>query len=52
MAGDLLRKLAEDAANVFLFALPKLGVWNAKLHGLWHNEPILVNDPTAVGWSD
>jgi len=52
LVGDLQRKLAEDEANVFLFALPKLGVWNAKLRGLWHNEPLPANDVTAVGWSD
>jgi peptide/nickel transport system substrate-binding protein len=52
LVGDLQRKLTADAANVFLFALPKLGVWNAKLRGLWHNEPIPVNDLTRVSWSD
>jgi peptide/nickel transport system substrate-binding protein len=52
LVGDLQRKLTDDAANVFLFALPKLGVWNAKLRGLWHNEPIPANDVTQVFWSD
>jgi peptide/nickel transport system substrate-binding protein len=46
----LQRKLAEDEPNVFLFALPKIGVWNANLHGLWRNDPIPANDVTAVYW--
>ena len=50
LLGELQRKLAHDEPNVFLFALPKLGVWNAKLHGLWHNSPIPANDVTGVSW--
>ncbi|MGV6872947.1 ABC transporter substrate-binding protein [Pseudochelatococcus sp. B33] len=51
---DLLRrlqeKLAEDAVNGFLFLLPKVGVWDAKLRGLWENAPIPANDLTEVRW--
>jgi len=47
----LQRKLAEDEPNVFLFALPKIGVWNAKLHGLWADDPLPVNDVTDVYWA-
>ena len=43
--------LADDAVNVFLFLLPKTGVWNAKLTGLWENVPIPVNDLTEVAWT-
>jgi peptide/nickel transport system substrate-binding protein len=50
--GDLQRKLSEDEPNVFLFALAKIGVWNAKLTGLWHNQPIFSNDLSAVAWKD
>ena len=32
--------LAEDVPALFLFQLPKLGVWNAKLKGMWENTPI------------
>jgi peptide/nickel transport system substrate-binding protein len=52
LLGDLQRKLSEDEANVFLFALPKVGVWNAKLTGLWHDQPIFANDLSNVAWSD
>lgn len=50
LMGDLQRKLAEDAVNVFLFQLPKQGVWNAKVKGLWENSPIQANDLTEVEW--
>ncbi|MBV8169059.1 MAG: ABC transporter substrate-binding protein [Alphaproteobacteria bacterium] len=48
--GDAQRMLAEDCVNVFLFQLPKLGVWNAKLDGLWENSPLQANDVTGVSW--
>jgi len=52
---DLYRKaqtiLAEDAVNGFLFQLPKLGVWDARLHGLWENSPVQANDLTGASWS-
>ena len=50
LVGDLQKKLAEDEPNVFLFALADVGVWNAKLHGLWVNEPIPADDVTHVYW--
>jgi peptide/nickel transport system substrate-binding protein len=42
--------LADDAANGFLIQLPKLGVWDANLEGLWENSPVQANDLTAVRW--
>lgn len=51
LLGQLQRKLSEDEPNIFLFALPKVGVWNAKLTGLWHNQPIFANDLSNVAWS-
>ena len=42
------RRIAEDAVNVFLFQLPKLGVWDARIGGLWANAPIQANDVTAL----
>jgi peptide/nickel transport system substrate-binding protein len=44
--------LAEDVPALFLFQLPKLGVWNAKLKGLWENSPIPSNDVTEASWVD
>ena len=51
LLGELQKKLAEDAPNVFLFALPKIGVWNAKLKGLWENDPVPANDLSRVSWA-
>ncbi|BBK34231.1 peptide/nickel transport system substrate-binding protein [Stella humosa] len=48
--GDAQRILAEDAVNAFLFQLPKLGVWNRNLTGVWVNSPIQANDVTGVAW--
>jgi peptide/nickel transport system substrate-binding protein len=48
--GDAQRLLADDCVNLFLFQLPKLGVWNARLDGLWENSPLQANDVTAARW--
>ncbi len=44
--------LAKDAVNGFLFQLPKTGVWDAKVEGLWENSPVQANDLTKVKWVD
>ncbi|WP_414471579.1 ABC transporter substrate-binding protein [Microvirga sp. M2] len=44
--------LAEDVPALFLFQLPKLGVWNAKLQGMWENSPIPINDVTEASWTE
>lgn len=46
------RILAEDAVNGFLFQLPKVGVWDAKLEGMWENWPLAVSDLTKVHWTE
>jgi peptide/nickel transport system substrate-binding protein len=48
--GEAQRMIATDSVNVFLFQLPKLGVWNADLDGLWENSPIQANDVTQAYW--
>lgn len=50
--GEAQKILADDVPSLFLFVLPKLGVWNAKLEGLWKNEPIPSNDLTEVRWTE
>ncbi len=52
LVGELQKKLAQDEPNVFLFALAKVGVANAKLKGLWDNDPIPANDVTGVSWAE
>lgn len=42
--------LAKDAVNVFLFQLPKLGIWKSNLNGLWHNSPIQATILRNVYW--
>ena len=44
--------LADDAVVGFLFELPKIGIWDAKIEGLWDNSPIQANDLTKVKWVD
>lgn len=44
--------IAKDAVNGYLFQLPKIGVWDAKLEGLWHNSPVQANDLTKVRWKE
>ena len=50
--GKAQRILAEDSVNGFLFQLAKLGVWKAKIKGLWRNSPVQANDLTGVYWTD
>jgi peptide/nickel transport system substrate-binding protein len=44
--------LAHDVPALFLFVMPKLGVWDKKLEGLWLNEPIPSNVLRDVRWTD
>lgn len=50
--GQAQKILADDAVVGFLFELAKMGVWDAKLEGLWANAPIQANDLTKVKWVD
>ena len=44
--------MAEHFVNAFLFQLPKTGVANAKIKGLWPNAPTQATDLTAVYWEE
>ncbi len=48
--GEFQTLLADDCVNVFLFQLPKIGVWKRTIKGLWANAPIQANDMTRVAW--
>jgi peptide/nickel transport system substrate-binding protein len=50
--GEAQKILADDVPALFLFVMPKLGVWNAKVKGLWENEPIPSNVLTDVYWEE
>lgn len=49
---DAQRMIAEDAVNVFLFQIPKLGVADRRIEGLWRDSPVQANDLTRVRWTD
>ncbi|MEI8297509.1 MAG: ABC transporter substrate-binding protein [Pseudomonadota bacterium] len=51
LLSELQRQLADDCVNVFLFELPKLGVWRHDLHGLWREAPI-QGIPLAAAYLD
>ncbi|MFD1746813.1 ABC transporter substrate-binding protein [Rhizobium helianthi] len=50
--GEAQQILAQDVPALYLFVMPKLGVWNRKLKGLWENEPIPSNVLRGVEWTD
>ncbi len=50
--GEAQKILAEDVPALFLFVMPKLGIWDKKLKGLWENEPIPSNVLTEVYWEE
>lgn len=50
--GDVQKILAEDVPALYLFVMPKLGVWNKRIEGLWRNEPIPSNVLTDVRWKE
>lgn len=52
LLGEAQKILAHDVPAVYLFELPKIGVWDAKLEGMWTNWPIEVDDLTKVKWAD
>ncbi len=53
---DLLKaaqtQIANDFVAGYLFELPKVGVENAKLMGMWENAPTQATDLTAVHWAE
>jgi peptide/nickel transport system substrate-binding protein len=50
--GEAQTILANDVPALFLFVMPKLGIWDKKLKGLWENEPIPSNVLTEVFWEE
>ncbi|MGE0499931.1 MAG: ABC transporter substrate-binding protein [Rhizobiaceae bacterium] len=50
--GQAQKILADDAVNGWLFQLPKVGVWDKKVEGMWENSPVQANDLTKVKWVD
>lgn len=50
--GEAQKILANDVPVAYLFELAKMGVWDAKVEGLWANAPIQANDLTKVKWAE
>ena len=48
--GEIQRKIAADAVNVFLFNPSNAAVYRKGLKGLWSSSPIFANDLAAVSW--
>ncbi|MDR3514605.1 MAG: ABC transporter substrate-binding protein [Azospirillaceae bacterium] len=48
--GEAQKILASDVPALPLFVMPKLGVWQRKLQGLWPDEPIPSNVLADVNW--
>ncbi len=46
------RKIAEDAANGFLFQMAKVGVTQKGLKGFWASWPAFINEVAAMSWSN
>ncbi len=44
--------LAKDVPALYLFDLPRLNIWNAKVRGLWKNEPISQVFVRDAYWAD
>ncbi len=45
-------RIAARHVNAFLFQLPKTGVADARIEGLWVNAPTQATDMTAVHWRE
>jgi peptide/nickel transport system substrate-binding protein len=50
LLGDIQRKLADDAVNVYMFQLPQFAIARKPLKGLWSSSPIFANDMASVSW--
>jgi peptide/nickel transport system substrate-binding protein len=50
--GEAQNILADDVPALYLFDLPRLNIWTAKLEGLWENEPISQLYVRDAYWAD
>ena len=51
LLGDVQRKIADDAVNVFLFDFPALGVRDKRLEDLWYRTPVQGVDLVHAHWT-
>ena len=48
LIGDVQRLIARDSVNVFLFQLPAIGVFNARVTDVWRPTPVSAIDLTTA----
>ncbi len=46
------KRLAEQAVNGYLFELPQIGVWDARLEGMWPNQPVEGVVLPGIRWKE
>ena len=46
------KKLSDDAVNVWLYQLPKTGVWHKNIRGFWKDSPVEGNILNDVYWAE
>ena len=51
LLGEAQKMLADDAVLAWLYAPQWVTVANKRVHGLWKDFPIFVNDLSALSWS-
>lgn len=51
LSAALQDKLATDEPNVFLYSAKRQNVWNARLTGLWRNQPIAAFPVADAAWA-
>lgn len=52
LMGEAQRTLAADVPALYLFALPRLGIWKKGLAGLWPDEPLPQTVVTEARWTE
>ncbi len=50
LMADAQRLVARDVVSVYLYQPTWITVANARLHGLWKDMPLLVNDLSVMSW--
>ena len=51
LLGDAQKMLADDAVLAWLYQPQWVSVANRRVHGLWKDMPIFVNDLSSLSWS-
>jgi peptide/nickel transport system substrate-binding protein len=52
LLAEAQKRLADQAVNGYLFELAQVGVWNAKLFGMWVNAPVEGCVLSGIHWNE